>query len=409
MKLNLTPSQIKAKSAFENFLKSNQTCICLSGKPGTGKTFFIKEVLVPMVNTNPYITATTNKAALLLKGNTIFNALGVRVTQSSDVSQYRIDASKAKTIRNSLIIIDEASMLDKSMLDVILNKCIKCKIIFVGDKNQLPAIKHPANVFDKYPVVELTDVVRQKKADLIQAIEETKDNISKVVLELPKASQNVHVIRSEDELKAVLGTFTPEDRILSYTNDACYTYASMFRELLNMPKIIQPGDRVFSKSYCESPNANRSTLFASEEALVTSISEPHNVNIRGQLYKFLVRDVCLANKSSPFILPEDMKLYKTYLNGLLQKALKLKELGNDPRELSKTWGLYYFFRENMVDLRDFVACTVHESQGSTYNRVIIDFDDIVHGQGITINTKTRMLYVAMSRAKEEVFIYTRRH
>ena len=63
----------------------------------------------------------------------------------------------------------------------------------------------------------------------------------------------------------------------------------------------------------------------------------------------------------------------------------------------------------MVDLRDFVACTVHESQGSTYNRVIIDFDDIVHGQGITVNTKTRMLYVALSRAKEEIFIYTKRH
>jgi ATP-dependent exoDNAse (exonuclease V) alpha subunit len=67
--------------------------------------------------------------------------------------------------------------------------------------------------------------------------------------------------------------------------------------------------------------------------------------------------------------------------------------------------MYYFFREKMAELRDNNACTVHASQGSTYDRVYIDYKDIVKGKGQTVGNKARMLYVALSRAKEEIYIY----
>ena len=407
--MKLTKSQKKAEKAFKEFLDNTDTCICLSGKPGTGKTWFIKQVLIPMCKRHVCLTATTNKAALLLRGCTIHGALSVKVKQTNDESQYTLDTSKVKAIHDSIVIIDEASMLDKQMLDIILNNCVKCKIIFVGDLNQLPAVKCPADVFKLYPVIELTDVVRQKKKDLIEVIESAKEDISLVQLTLPEESTaNVHIIRDENELNSILKTFTKDDRLLSYTNAECVKYNKLFRELNNLPKCFQVGDCAISKSYCESAgNSNKSSFFAMEESIIDFISEPHKVEFEGKQYDFMVRDVRVKGKMATFIMPENFEVYKKTLNRIYSRAAEVSRTDKNAARIY--WRMYYFFKENMVDLRDVTACTVHESQGSTYNRVIVNFDDIVHGNGITINTKTRMLYVALSRAKEEIFIYTKRH
>jgi ATP-dependent exoDNAse (exonuclease V) alpha subunit len=58
--------------------------------------------------------------------------------------------------------------------------------------------------------------------------------------------------------------------------------------------------------------------------------------------------------------------------------------------------------ENWIDLRAAYAQTVNKSQGSTYDRVFIDLDDIRRcNSGDQI---ARMLYVAVSRAREQVFL-----
>ena len=53
-----------------------------------------------------------------------------------------------------------------------------------------------------------------------------------------------------------------------------------------------------------------------------------------------------------------------------------------------------------IDLRAAYAQTVDKSQGSTYDKVFIDLDDISHcTSGARI---ARMLYVAVSRARHQV-------
>ena len=56
-----------------------------------------------------------------------------------------------------------------------------------------------------------------------------------------------------------------------------------------------------------------------------------------------------------------------------------------------------------MDIRSAEACTVHCSQGSTYDRVFIDLGDIMSCRQTSV--KTRLLYVALSRAKKEAYIY----
>jgi hypothetical protein len=55
-----------------------------------------------------------------------------------------------------------------------------------------------------------------------------------------------------------------------------------------------------------------------------------------------------------------------------------------------------------IDLRAAYACTINKAQGSTFDRVFIDLDDIARcNSGDQI---ARMLYVGVSRAREQVFL-----
>lgn len=395
--ISLTPSQLKAEQEFKKFFNDpTQTCICLSGKPGVGKTYFINEVVKKLVKlgNRVVVTATTNKAAILLKGITIHSALGVKVSQNEATKTYKLNTKNLKPIHNSVIIIDESSMLEKAMLDVILNNCINCKIIFVGDKDQLPAIKQPAKVFDLYPVIELTDIVRQKKQDLIDTIEEARQAIYAEELILPDASPNVHIISSDKELHDVIKSFGSEDKILSYTNDEVIKFNKLYRDLHGLDKEFKVGDVIVAKNYAETPGRNKSSVFAEEEALIEYISKPHNLVLPEGKTKFMVKDVKLYGKPCMFYTPEDTQEYLKYLK-------KLWEGKSD---------YYFFFRENIADLRDIFSCTVHAAQGSTYNKVLINLDDIVKPRrGVSLITKAKLLYVALSRAKEEIYIYTKEY
>ena len=76
----------------------------------------------------------------------------------------------------------------------------------------------------------------------------------------------------------------------------------------------------------------------------------------------------------------------------------LKVLAND-----KNWKDYFNIKNNWLDLRPLHSSTVHKSQGSTYNVVFIDLDDI--GKNTNANSMARILYVATSRAKTRVVFY----
>lgn len=396
--MNLTNSQELGLKEISKFLNSKNTCICLSGKPGVGKSFFIKECVVPLAesrNIPVILTATTNKAANVIDGITTYSAFGLKMQFNESTGKYDIDQRYLKQIYCSLLIIDEASMLDKQLLDIILKNVRRSKIIFVGDMNQLPPVGYSADVFSKYPVIELTDVVRQKKQDLIDCIESAKDCIKNATIFEPRASANVHILNNAEDAQEVLKTFGNSDKILSYTNKRVIAFNQVYRDLHDKPSEFRVGDLVVNKSYAApfgipDKMLMGNTLYAEEESIITDISEPHLANMNGKDIEFEVQTVHLLGKEFPFYIPCNPQLYRTFLNNFANQ---------------KDWKMYYFFREKMAELRDNNACTVHASQGSTYDRVYIDYKDIVKGKGQTVGNKARMLYVALSRAKEEIYIY----
>ena len=78
--------------------------------------------------------------------------------------------------------------------------------------------------------------------------------------------------------------------------------------------------------------------------------------------------------------------------------MDLKQIAN-----KKDWPSYFWFKENVFDLRLPYACTVHKSQGNTYDEVLVDCGSFKICDSPA--TAARLLYVAVSRAKNKVLFY----
>jgi hypothetical protein len=398
----LTKSQEFAKKEIQKFINDSvNTCMCISGKPGTGKSYFVKEI-IPQLIRGKYeyaLTATTNKAAAVIDGVTTYSFFGLRVTFKE--GDYVINDSNLKKIYNTVIVVDEASMLDWELFKIITTSVSRCKFIFVGDMNQLPAIKGGINVFEKYPVVELTDVVRQKKEDLINVIDKARSNIKKAcIMDKIQESNNIHILKTKDEVAEVIKKFGYKDKILAYTNATVIAYNKWFRELTGRSPELQLGDLVVNKTYCSSYVNPSFSMYAEQEGIISDVSEPMVLDLTTrQVYEdpvfedvaeipFKVRKVYLMDCEYPFLIAEDAGLHRTLLKATAKE---------------KNWKDHFFLKERISDLRDNMACTVHASQGSTYNNVFIDLRDIKTCRAMSV--KTRLIYVALSRAKENIYIY----
>ena len=90
----------------------------------------------------------------------------------------------------------------------------------------------------------------------------------------------------------------------------------------------------------------------------------------------------------------------TYTKRLNELADIAKKTVN-PKERREKWKEFFNFKNSILDIRDIYASTVHSAQGSTYRNVYIDLRDLW-----TCPNKRelqRLLYVAVSRAKENVY------
>jgi hypothetical protein len=67
------------------------------------------------------------------------------------------------------------------------------------------------------------------------------------------------------------------------------------------------------------------------------------------------------------------------------------------------WEASYYLKEQKASFKYNHAITVHRSQGSTYDKVIIDVSDL--NKNKNLKEKTRMFYTALTRAKTLVILY----
>lgn len=247
----LNGNQQKALEELDRFISSKcQRIHLLEGFAGTGKTTVITSLISSkkFFKKDVVLSATTNKAVSVLKTmfkhkpdhiefKTIHKLCKIkrRIDYNGDI-QFNLSESpqsykeKQKSIFNyDIIIIDECSMISAKILELIvsLSYKIKGKIIFVGDRYQLPPVNETMSEVFSLPVNKsvLLKIVRCndntiKFAKKIRESIDTKSNIS------TKHCKGDNFIVKKDSLSWIDGFITNfnlslNNVLLAYTNKRC--------------------------------------------------------------------------------------------------------------------------------------------------------------------------------------------
>lgn len=182
----------KQRLAIKNsFLKD---FLIITGGPGTGKTTIIKAIVGLYIELNKLtyeqankemaLLAPTGRAAKRITEATSINAMTIHkfLKWNKETDNFGINELNKAEVK--FVIVDEVSMLDNFLLTNMLKGLpSNIKIIFVGDHNQLPSVG-PGEVLkdlimcDKVPVVKLDDLYRQKEDSyIISLAHNIKDGI----------------------------------------------------------------------------------------------------------------------------------------------------------------------------------------------------------------------------------------
>lgn len=152
--------------------------LILTGGPGTGKTTTLNGMIRLMENEGLEIAlaAPTGRAAKRMseltgrEAKTIHRLLEVEWTQENEISFCR---NERNPLEIDALIVDELSMVDVMLFNSLLEAMpLGCRLIMVGDCNQLPPVG-AGNVLQDIiasgllPVVQLTEIFRQAMESLI--------------------------------------------------------------------------------------------------------------------------------------------------------------------------------------------------------------------------------------------------
>lgn len=404
----LTPDQEAALSAFSLFLMDPvETVFVISGYSGCGKSTLVKTLLEHLPDfmrtarlINPSqpqyevaLTATTNKAAETLgqitgyETGTIHSFLGLRVQTDYATSVTTLLCKSPEQKENYLLFIDEASYIDSQLMGWIFKKTKNCKIVFVGDPAQLTPIKSTGTpVFEaNFTGAALTQVVRQAEGNPIVELS-TKFRNTVNSGEFFNFTPDGHHIRYMEKSAFDLSIeqeFTRPDwryqdsKILAWTNKCVIGYNQFVRTKVKGDPHFAVGDYAVCNSFI---SMNRQTIKTDQLVQITGIGE--DTEQLGVLGNYFVLDDSLR-----VFMPKSLELK----NQAIKKYRAADQLGN-VSEIEMTW----------IDLRAAYSCTINKAQGSTYDKVFIDLDDIRRcNSGDQI---ARMLYVAVSRARNFVIL-----
>ncbi|MDU2063764.1 MAG: AAA family ATPase [Sporomusaceae bacterium] len=192
----------------------NEQIFKIAGYAGTGKTYLSSIIAEDLADTNIAFCAYTGKAALVMQQRgmpattihqLIYNTEVKQIPYENEFGQIKFkkklvtELKENLTPRPSIILVDEASMVDTKILRDLLS--FNIPIIAVGDPFQLPPVNGDESDLLTNPDVTLEEIMRQDEGSAIAYLAEKirkqkplKDNesYSGCIWQMPK-----EIIRDE--------------------------------------------------------------------------------------------------------------------------------------------------------------------------------------------------------------------
>jgi exodeoxyribonuclease-5 len=349
--------------------------LTISGCAGVGKTFLAK-IIIQSIGLQPYqvIFATpTGKAAEVLRRNYVSATTIHKIFYTVRKIGNKLKFSKKRRLPSTikLIVLDELSMINDRMINDILS--FNVPIIGLGDSYQLPPI-YGSNKYLDEPDILLTEIMRQKK------------DIG--VLSLATMARNGKAIPFGDYIESKVIRIKDIDNIEKY--DIILCWKNITRQNLNITIRNKLG---FTSDY---PTIGEKLICLKNN--YTHLLEYNETPI------LLVNGMDLLAHSTVKLKNNDIcdHFSMSYVPTYIKDAVFTTRVHRGPFDSYKYGVNYIITGDEDADIvfLDFgYACTVHKSQGSEFNDVLII--DEFKGSDEIYN---KWLYTAITRARKSVTI-----
>jgi hypothetical protein len=391
----------KARLAL-GFIQNTNLHLFLTGKAGTGKTTFLKQ-LKTISSKRMIVVAPTGVAALNAEGVTIHSFFSLPLSpyipmQEGASNDKSLSRSKISIIRNlDLLIIDEISMVRADLLDAIdaaLRRYRRRKdpfggvqLLMIGDLQQLPPVVTDVDkellesyyktfyFFGSYALkrahfvtIELEHVYRQRDQQFIRVLNAVRENRLQ--------SDIYQLLRSR-----YIPNFHSDEHVIltTHNNQAQRVNTDHLNRLSNPSHIYEA---IVSGEFSESAYPTDFRLELKEGARVMFLKNDSSeakayyngkIGIVTSLNKDTVTVKCDGDIQPIAISPMEWNNMQYSFNEETREVIE------------KTIGTFI-----QIPLKLAWAITIHKSQGLTFDRVVIDARAaFAHGQ----------IYVALSRCR----------
>ena len=366
--------QIEAiKSSLENPIT------IITGGPGTGKTTIINGILRLYrelyhlhhedMNRRVTLLAPTGRAAKRMSEATLFPASTIHryLKWNKDTNEFQVD--EYNQLDQDLLIVDEVSMIDNFLFASLL-KGIRhnCRLVLVGDSNQLPSVG-PGNILkdliesDMFNHISLNNIYRQSDNSFIPILaKEIKDN------DIDENLQDKHddysfIICSKDEIKSMIV------QIVNKYIDKGFDEKDV--------QVLIPQYK--SQNGIDNINVILQNIFNPKD------KSKDEVQIGDVVYRVNDKVLNLVNNTDDDV-----------FNGDIGYIRRINKTNNKEFMIIDYYGkLVTIKREDISTIKHAYAMSIHKSQGSEFNHVILPMS-----KEYMRMLYNKLLYTGVSRAKK---------
>lgn len=352
--------------------------LVLTGGPGTGKTTVIKGILsiLKAQGLKIRLAAPTGRAAKRLSETTGQKALTIhRLLEANNLAQDdNLQLGFSKDIDDQLdadvIILDEVSMVDIVLMHHFLNAVPDgCRIILVGDTDQLPAVG-PGSV--------LKDIIRSQKIPAIRLDEIFRQAQTSMII------QNAHIINA-GRLPDLRKQYS--DFVFYELNDD----TSITQKILDLctKDLPHEGFDVLKDVQILSPMHR---FLCGVENLNLMLQEQLNPKKNQDELKYSSQTFRVSDKV--------MHIRNNYQKNVFNGDIGfIQDINNEKLTVDYFDHIVTYEKNELNELTLAYASSVHKSQGSEYKVVIIPLSTSHY-----IMLQRNLLYTAITRAKQKVII-----
>lgn len=368
--------EIAIKEAFNNML------LVITGGPGTGKTTIIK-AMCNILNENNLkfnLAAPTGRAAKRMQESTenvaftIHRLIGIK--PESPIPEF----NEENTLDCDYVILDEASMIDIKLMDKLLKALSsKTALILVGDHNQLPSVG-AGNVLKDIldtdiKAVKLKKIFRQaKESNIVVNAHKINDGLYPI---LNQKNKDFFFINSNSK--------NFQNDLLDLVKNRLPNYYKL--DPINDIQILAPS----KKSLWGIVNIN--DLCQKELN-----KNPNLIKINNRIFKLGDKVMQVRNNYELESLNPDNFDDGVY-NGDIGRIIDIDKNMESLKVEFYDGNIVSYKKEDVKDLDLSYAITIHKSQGSEFDCVLIP---MMPASFMLLNRN--LLYTAITRAKKLVIL-----